>query len=166
MSASFAHPGIGRIGDLNLDDIFGPSDPGSSGGGIPDWVQVDNSPSGPQDFSTPYDWAMYNDLYVPSDYRTTFGTSSFPKSPPAGSGVSASDWAKLVTASSQALISGVRSTQTPYLIPGTNLIYDPATGKIQSSTGVTATQVGTSFLPMLGIAALGMLAIVLAKGKG
>lgn len=138
--------------------------PGGGGSGIPDWITIDNSPTGPGDFSTPYDYAMYMGLDVPAETRSTFGTSSFPKSPPQGSGISVSDWAKLVQVSSQALISGVKQTQSPYLIPGTNLVYNPATGQLGSGPGTTASQVSSSVLPIVIVA--GLLAFVFMGRKG
>lgn len=60
--------------------------------------------------------------------------------------------------------SAYKSTQSPYVIPGTNVIANPGgTPVLGSSAGVTASQLSSSLLPIMGIVAV--VAFVLILGK-
>lgn len=49
-----------------------------------------------------------------------------------------------VTAGGTAASQIIRSTQQPYMIPGSNVIYNPATGQALTQTGTTAQQFGAA----------------------
>jgi hypothetical protein len=74
--------------------------------------------------------------------------SGSPSSSPSG-GLTPAQIAALLSGSSTLL----KSTQSPYLIPGTNVVYNPATGQIVGSSGsITASSIASSLgslMPML-----------------
>jgi hypothetical protein len=72
------------------------------------------------------------------------------------SGVCAGSGSSLTPAQIAALFQGsagvLKSLQTPYMISGTGLVYDPATGRFVNSTALTATSIASSLgslMPML-----------------
>lgn len=81
--------------------------------------------------------------------------------------------ASLIAAIANAGTNALRSSQTPYVIPGTNTIYNPATGQTMPAVGSVlpagsvGTQVATStinsFLPYLGLGALALLLFYAVK---
>jgi hypothetical protein len=72
--------------------------------------------------------------------------------------------AALGTAANSA-VSAYNKTQAPYVLPGTNVLYSPATGQIAGASpiGVTASQLSTSLLPIAAIVAV--VAFVLIMGR-
>jgi hypothetical protein len=73
--------------------------------------------------------------------------------------------ASATAASTAAAIN--KSIQTPSLIPGTSLVYNPATGQISNALGLTGTQIAASGLAGLGgigmIAVLGVVLLLVMK---
>lgn len=83
------------------------------------------------------------------------------------SGLSAAQIAQLVASAANAGVSVLKATSSPYAIPGTNLVYNPATGQILPSSGLlnTASTLGTSMMPVLliGAAVLGLVLVMSKK---
>jgi len=77
--------------------------------------------------------------------------------------------AQILAAAAQAAGAGsaiLKSTQSPGLIAGTSLVYNPATGQILSATGGTpAAAVTSSLTSMLPILLIGGIALVFLSGK-
>jgi hypothetical protein len=76
--------------------------------------------------------------------------------------------ANAVATAANAAISAYKSTQSPYLIPGTNLVANPGGVPIGSALGITGTQLtglSTSLAPIL-ILGLGLIVVMsFAGGK-
>jgi len=79
------------------------------------------------------------------------------------SGPSAAQIAQIIAAGAQAGTAIAKSTQAPYLIPGTNTLYNPATGQILSSLGFSSQSL-SSILPILLLAG-GALLVFSVIGK-
>ena len=60
----------------------------------------------------------------------------------------------------------IKATETPYVIPGTNVIYNPSGAAVTTSAGTTATQIGTATQSWVLPAMLGggVLLLVLLMG--
>lgn len=104
---------------------------------------------------------------TPIDTTVPISTPAPPVAGASTSGLTAAQIATLSAAGIQAAIQVIKSTGTPSLIPGTALVYNPATNQILPATGsslltggLTATT--TSMLPILLI---GGLAVVLLMGS-
>lgn len=62
---------------------------------------------------------------------------------PAGGGLTAAQIAAIATAAGQAAINVAKATSVPGLIPGTNLVYNPATGGFVPASGAGVALPGT-----------------------
>jgi hypothetical protein len=63
------------------------------------------------------------------------------------SGLTPTQIAQIITSASSAGIAVFKATSSPSLIPGTNLVYNPATGQIANAlTGLTGSQLASSLL--------------------
>jgi hypothetical protein len=92
---------------------------------------------------------------------------------PASSSSSSASDAALIAALTSAGTKALTASQTPYVIPGTSSIYNPATGQISSAVGTTlpagyvagtaATTTLNTFLPYLGLGALALLLFYAVK---
>lgn len=86
--------------------------------------------------------------------------------------INLAQFAQLLGTSTSAAVNILRATQQPGLVPGTNVIYDPTTGRLSSAVGYTgnalasgAANVVSAFSPtMIGIAAIAVV-LVIAMGK-
>lgn len=127
----------------------------------PDAGEVECGSSTPSTTTTSGD--DYSNLQIPV-------TQSLPpvnlntSTPAAGSTMTPAQLAALISGSGQAASSLIRSTSSPYVIPGTNVIYNPATGQIAgSSTAVTASVLGSNLMPFLIVGTAAVMLIILAK---
>jgi hypothetical protein len=82
-------------------------------------------------------------------------------------GLTPAQIAQIISSSAGAATSILRSTESPYRVPGTNLVYNPATGQIMSSLGITGSALGTALTPvamnglmMAGIALVGLVVVM------
>ena len=79
------------------------------------------------------------------------------------------DWgnlAEIIGSSAKAATQVILATRDPLRVPGTEVIYTPATGQLQTAAGVTATGVGWGLTPMVILGALGLvLVVVLMKPR-
>ena len=89
-------------------------------------------------------------------------------------GLTAAQISQIFTSASAAGINIFKATSSPSLIPGTNLVYNPATGQMANATygGLTGSQIGaigtldlTPYIPMILIGG-GLLLVVMMMGKG
>jgi hypothetical protein len=84
------------------------------------------------------------------------------------SGLSASQITSIFTSAAQAGVAVFKATSSPSLIPGTNLVYNPATGQIANAlTGLTGTQVASSIssLMPLFLIGIGLVLVMSLAGK-
>jgi hypothetical protein len=83
-------------------------------------------------------------------------------------GLTAAQISQIFTSAAQSGVAIFKATSSPSLIPGTNLVYNPATGQIANAlTGLTGSQVAsslTSLMPMLLIG-LGLILVLSMAGK-
>jgi hypothetical protein len=82
-----------------------------------------------------------------------------------GTGLSAAQIANIFNSAASAGINVFKATSSPYAIPGTSLVYNPATGQLASSTGLTAA--GLATVQAAGITAsslTSMMPIILIAG--
>jgi hypothetical protein len=78
-----------------------------------------------------------------------------------GAGVSAAQIAQIFTSAASAGIAVFKATSSPSLIPGTSLVYNPATGQVaNASTGLTGSQLATT----LGVGSMSIGTILLLGG--
>jgi len=87
---------------------------------------------------------------------------------PASGSTGAQTAAQILAAAAQAAGAGsaiLKSTQSPGLIPGTSLVYNPATGQIMSATGAAPAVTTLSLTSMLPILLIGGIALVFLSGK-
>ena len=89
-------------------------------------------------------------------------------------GLTAAQISQIFTSASAAGINIFKATSSPSLIPGTNLVYNPATGQMENATygGLTGSQISaistsslTAYLPMILLGG-GLLLVVMMMGKG
>jgi hypothetical protein len=86
-----------------------------------------------------------------------------------GSGLSPAQIAQVIGSASQAGVSILKATSAPYAIPGTNLVYNPATGQIlPGSGGIVSTPFGvggvsSSGIMIIGAAVIGLVLIMSMK---
>jgi hypothetical protein len=92
-------------------------------------------------------------------------------------GLSAAQIANIFNSAASAGVNIFKATSSPYQIPGTSLVYNPATGQIASSTGLTPTGLATvqaasisassltSMLPILLIGGGLLLVVMMMGGK-
>lgn len=74
--------------------------------------------------------------------------------------------ASIISSSGAAASSILKSTQSPYVIPGTSVVYNPATGQMSSSTGLSAASTEiTSMLPIILLAVGAMIILPMLGGK-
>jgi hypothetical protein len=95
----------------------------------------------------------------PGSTTTSTGSSS---------GVTPASIAAAIAAAANAATGVYRATSTPSVIPGTNAIYNPATGQITNAGLLSTSGLGTtlsSMLPLLLLVGGGLL-LVSAMGKG
>jgi len=81
-------------------------------------------------------------------------------------GLTGDQIAKIIAASASGALNIFRQTSTPGIVPGTNLVYNPATGQFlpASGVGLTAQQVSSSAIP-LGLAAVAGLVLLMMVMK-
>jgi hypothetical protein len=99
---------------------------------------------------------QYGNLITPSVTPTT--------PTPAGGGLTAAQIAGLISGSASAAGTILKSTQSPSLIPGTQLVYNPATGQMTSGIATTASALSSSMTPIILIAVIGLV-LVMGMGK-
>ncbi len=89
-------------------------------------------------------------------------------------GLNAQQIASIFSSAANAGINVFRATSSPSLIPGTSLVYNPATGQMENAMygGLTGGQIGaigtldmTPYIPMILIGG-GLLLVVMMMGKG
>jgi hypothetical protein len=140
------HVGVNALSGLGEDPI---SDP---------YVFVDpNSSTGPFLQDPPPGW-------LNSGATPDFTPANLPGF---NSGMNASQIASLIAAAGGAASTALRATQSPYLIPGTNILYNPGTGQIVGSpAGITGTQLagGASLLMPAAVLGIGLL-VILSMGR-
>ena len=74
-----------------------------------------------------------------------------------GSGLTAAQISQIFANAASAGVSVFKATSSPYAIPGTSLVYNPATGQIANAlTGLT----GTQTIAGIGGVSIGMLALI------
>lgn len=150
--------GLGGLGDCSMFTSADGSPASELLGGI--CVADDGTVLG----SDPNYQATANDVIVP--------TAPTPTTPAGSTSSSASD-AALIAALTSAGTKALTASQTPYVIPGTNSIYNPATGQITAASGTAlpagyvgataATSTLNTFLPYLGLGALALLLFYAVK---
>jgi hypothetical protein len=77
--------------------------------------------------------------------------------------------AAIISSSGSAAASIIKSTASPYVIPGTSVVYNPATGQMSSSTGLSTTATAitseiSSFLPLILLAVGAMIVLPMLGG--
>lgn len=78
-----------------------------------------------------------------------------------GTGLTAAQIAQIFTSASSAGLAIFKATSSPSLIPGTNLVYNPATGQVTNSlTGLTGSQLAST----LGVGSLSIGTLLLLGG--
>lgn len=83
-----------------------------------------------------------------------------------GQPVTAAQVAKLIAQAAAGASAVYKSIQGPYVVPGTNVVYNPATGQYASASGV-ALQGGTLNLGgLLPLLLIGGLVLVMSGGRG
>jgi hypothetical protein len=138
----------GSLAGLGDDIVY---DPSGSGAFIDTTTDVSFDPSGNPISSLPPLEPVVVPPIVPITAPTAPtdttglgpGQAITPGTPtPAGGGLTAAQIAAIATAAGQAAINVAKATSTPGLIPGTNLVYNPATGQFLPGSGV-GTPLGT-----------------------
>lgn len=85
-----------------------------------------------------------------------------------GSGLTPAQIAQIIATGGQAAVNIAHATQSPYLIPGTNIIANPGgTPIVGSGVGVTGSQLASSlmsFVPLIFAAVIGVV-VISAIGK-
>jgi hypothetical protein len=114
--------------------------------------------------------------YDPSQIDPTLLSVGLDTSPPgsattstgSGSGVTPASIAAAIAAAANAATGVYRATSSPSVIPGTNAIYNPATGQITNAGLLSTSGLGASLSSMLPLLLLvgGGLLLVSAMGKG
>ena len=83
-------------------------------------------------------------------------------------GLTAAQISQIFTSAAQSGVAIFKATSSPSLIPGTNLVYNPATGQIANAlTGLTGTQVASSIssLMPLFLIGIGLVLVMSLAGK-
>ena len=78
--------------------------------------------------------------------------SGTPSSSPAGG--APINWAGVITAAGTATSNAIRATQAPYYLPGSNTLYNPATGQLTNQVGVTASSATPLLIGALVVGAI------------
>jgi len=94
------------------------------------------------------------------DISNSSGTPAPTNTPASGSTLA--QWIAALGIASQSATSAYKATQSPSLVPGTSVIYNPATGALSSGVATNLTALGssfTSFIPLLLIGAVGLFLI-------
>ena len=89
-----------------------------------------------------------------------------------GSSVNISQLVGSLSAAAQAAVKTFNATQSPGLIPGTNLVYNPATGAVINQAGTTigaagqaAASVASALSPtLIAVLAVGLVAVIALSG--
>lgn len=142
--------GLGGLGDDDISDL------------------VDSLPvtTPVQDFET----QQVYDTFTPAELQSILGSASG-----AGTGSGSGGGGGLTPTQINALINGAtqtatgiyRATQSPSVVPGSNLVYNPATGQFLSASGTgVVTPFGTVSSSMLPLLLLGGGALLLALMAG
>jgi hypothetical protein len=181
-----ATPGLG-LGILNVFDIHGMHGLGDDGGadvGDTSTGIYTSTPGLPTDLSTltlpdltslptatpTLDSSIYGSL-SPSQLVSVLSSipgSTASPNPGSSSGITAGQIAAIFSGVSNSALNVYRATSSPSLIPGTNSIYNPATGQIlgASLTGSEISSTIGSLLPLLLLAGGGLLLFsVMGKGR-
>lgn len=86
-----------------------------------------------------------------------------------GGASSPTNWAAIaaaITAASTGATNAIRATQSPYYLPNSTTLYNPATGQLTNAAGVTASSVASSATPLLiGMVFIGAV-LIFALKKG
>lgn len=83
-------------------------------------------------------------------------------------GLTSTQIAQLFSSAASAGLAIFKATSTPSIIPGTNLVYNPATGQIASALGTTASQVTsaiTNLAPLLLLGVAGIVVLMMLSRK-
>lgn len=119
----------------------------------------------PSDLSIPgYTYDPGSGMYFPTSTSVTGGSIPVPSST-AGSGLSLAQLLGSAATAAQTAAAINKTLQSPALIPGTNLVYNPATGQITSGVATTSTAVGSLLASPVTILAIGALLILMMSGK-
>jgi hypothetical protein len=86
-------------------------------------------------------------------------TSAAPTAAP-GSALTPTQLNAIIGGAAQTGVSVLKATQSPTVIPGTNAIYNPATGQILGATSLTSSQVESSISSFMPIILLGLGAVL------
>jgi hypothetical protein len=85
------------------------------------------------------------------------------------SGLNANQIAQIFSSASAAGLAIFKATSSPSLIPGTNLVYNPATGQVSNATtGLTGSQLASTLglsPQLLLLLGAGLLAVMLLEGR-
>lgn len=69
------------------------------------------------------------DIQAANDYNSWLDSSG-----PLTPGSAPIDWSKLISSATNGALSIFKATSSPYVIPGTNSVYDPASGRVLGQT--------------------------------
>jgi hypothetical protein len=82
-------------------------------------------------------------------------TPLYPGSPTATpAGANPVNWAAVINAAGTATSNAIRASQAPYYLPGSNTLYNPATGQLTNQVGVTATSATPLLIGALVVGAI------------
>lgn len=81
-----------------------------------------------------------------------------------------SNLANILGSAANAATQVIRATEygpAPYVIPGTNVVYNPVTGGVTTGAGTLASQVGPSMTPLIigGVAVVALLVILTSQRR-
>ena len=176
LSGRVSRYSLGQIGQTDAGATLGTMTLAAAGGG-----SVTYSPILTTDL---------NNLPIQTNTTTTDLATEFPPAVLAGSqaptssqlqsvitggtnsGLTAAQIAAIVNSAAAAGISVFKATSSPYAIPGTSLVYNPATGQIANSLGLTGSQIaattlagGSSVVLIGGGIALLFLVLMMSRGR-
>lgn len=101
---------------------------------------------------------------APSSTPTTTPATTPPAGTPASGAMTGAQLAALISGTGAAASQVIRASGSPYVIPGTNVLYNPATGQIVgSSSAVTASVLGTNLMPLLIVGVAAFMLISMSK---
>lgn len=102
---------------------------------------------------------------------TPVDTTTIDTSGGGGGGLSVDQIAKILGTAATGAVNIVRSTSSPYVIPGTNSVFDPATGRILApgqsnlTTPLVSGTISNTGLLVGGAVAIGILVLIFAMKR-
>jgi hypothetical protein len=100
-------------------------------------------------------------LLSPSSPGSSTSTPTTPSS-----SLTTAQLAALISSSGSAASSVIKATSSPYVIPGTNVLYNPATGQIVGASGLTSSTLDASLSGIMPLLLLALAAFaVIEMGK-